>query len=41
MVREMHVGDQLVYQCEQCMETFESRETAAEHESNCTGPATM
>lgn len=41
MVTEMSVGDQTVYQCEECGETYESREAAEEHEPNCLGPATM
>ncbi|MFB6354203.1 MAG: hypothetical protein ABEJ92_08970 [Halobacteriales archaeon] len=41
MVQEMSVGDRTVYQCEECMETFDSRETAEQHEPNCPGPATM
>lgn len=41
MVTEMSVGDDTVYQCDECGETFESRDAASSHEPNCMGPATM
>lgn len=41
MVTEMSVSGDTVYQCEECMETFDTRDAAEEHEPNCMGPATM
>lgn len=41
MVTEMTVMGDPVYQCDECAETFETREAAEAHEPNCMGPATM
>lgn len=41
MVQEMSVGDETVFQCEECARTFDTREEAENHEPNCMGPATM
>lgn len=41
MVTEMSVGDQTVYQCDECNQTFDTLDAAEEHEPNCMGPATM
>lgn len=41
MVVELDTDDGTVYQCFECGETFDDRETAVDHEEHCSPPRSM
>lgn len=41
MVREIDRNDDTIYRCEECGQTFDSRDEAETHENDCFVPPSM